>query len=36
MKEAFSELFRIACCKEAWVADNMQFSNGVFRGIYLL
>jgi len=28
LKESFSELFSIPCCKEAWVADNMQFSNG--------
>jgi hypothetical protein len=28
LKESFSELFSIACCKEAWVADHLQFSNG--------
>jgi hypothetical protein len=30
MKEAFPE-FSIAHCKEAWVADNMQFSNDVIQ-----
>jgi hypothetical protein len=29
LKEAFSKLFCIACCREAWVVDNMQISNGV-------
>jgi hypothetical protein len=27
LKEAFPELFRIACNKEAWVKDHMQLSN---------
>lgn len=36
LKESFMELFSIACCKEAWVADNMQVSNYNLRGTYLL
>jgi hypothetical protein len=28
LKESFLELFIIARCKEAWVTDNLQFSNG--------
>jgi hypothetical protein len=27
-KESFPELFSIACCKEAWVLNNMRVSNG--------
>ena len=27
LKESFLELFSIACCKEAWVVDHLQFSN---------
>jgi hypothetical protein len=28
LKESFLDLFCIACCKEAWVADHLLFSNG--------
>jgi hypothetical protein len=28
LKESFPKLSSIACCKEAWVANNMHFSNG--------
>jgi hypothetical protein len=31
MKEAFMKLFSIAPCKEAWVVDNIQYSNGVIQ-----
>jgi hypothetical protein len=31
LKEAFSRLFSIACCKEEWVVDNMQISNGLIQ-----
>jgi hypothetical protein len=31
LKEAFPELFHIARCKEAWVMDNMQVSNGFIQ-----
>jgi hypothetical protein len=27
LKESFPKFFSIARCKEAWIADNMQFSN---------
>ena len=30
MKEDFPKLFSIACRKEAWLANNMQFSNGIY------
>lgn len=29
LKDAFPKLLSTARCKEAWVVDNMQFSNGV-------
>jgi hypothetical protein len=29
----FSELFSITRCKEAWVVDNMQFSNDIIQWI---
>jgi hypothetical protein len=32
LKEAFLELFRIACNKLAWVKDHMQLSNGSIQG----
>jgi hypothetical protein len=28
LKVSFSELFTIACGKDAWLADNMQLQNG--------
>jgi len=31
LKEAFPKLFGIARSKEAWVVDNMLFSNGVIQ-----
>jgi hypothetical protein len=31
LKVAFLELFSIACCKEAWVADHMQFLNKILQ-----
>jgi hypothetical protein len=31
MKEVFPELFSIARCEEAWLANNMQFSNGIIQ-----
>jgi hypothetical protein len=36
LKEAFPKLFSIASCKEAWVVDKMQISNGLFSGMSLL
>jgi hypothetical protein len=28
LKSSFSRLFTIARCKDAWMADHMQFHNG--------
>jgi hypothetical protein len=31
LKVLFPKLFTIACCKNAWVEENMKFQNGNIR-----